>query len=204
VAGARLRAALSDAVRRFRGEPGAEFSRTGFRQQFEALMEVVQTGEREAAPMQASDEQPAGASYPENRPVGGRRGDAAFPRPAANPAAAMADLQAFLALADRINSLEGVLDTLKISAKALRVLAIVVDAEVKGHQMPVSALCLAAQIPQTTGLRYIDELLEAELAKRRPDPHDKRRFFICLTVQGRAKLREALAEFPDLEAEETL
>lgn len=205
VAGAKLRAALSDAAHRYRGEPGAEFPRTGFRRQFESLMEVIQASGRDAPPSRSAEHPYAVLEdVSEDRPVGGRRSDTPVRSAAATPSEAAKDLQAFLTLAARLSSLEGVLGKLKVSAKALRLLAIVVDAEIKGHQMPVSALCLTAEIPQTTGLRYIEELLEAELVKRQPDPHDKRRFFVCLTVQGRARLRDAVAEFPDLETEELL
>jgi DNA-binding MarR family transcriptional regulator len=45
----------------------------------------------------------------------------------------------------------------------------------------VSSLCIAAEVPPTTALRWIKSLTDRGLFVRRPDPRDARRVFIELS-----------------------
>lgn len=48
----------------------------------------------------------------------------------------------------------------------------------------VSKLCLAAGVPTTTALRWIEKLLSERLVEREPDPLDGRRVWISLSDHG--------------------
>lgn len=48
------------------------------------------------------------------------------------------------------------------------------------HRVSVSSLCIAAEVPATTALRWIANLEEADLLTRARDPHDGRRVFVSL------------------------
>ncbi len=61
-------------------------------------------------------------------------------------------------------------------------------ADKERRKAAISDLGLAAGIPLTTTLRYIDRLESDGFVARVPDPHDKRRIFIALTEQGRAAM----------------
>lgn len=66
-------------------------------------------------------------------------------------------------------------------------------AEHEGKQTSVTALCGDSQVATTTALRWITHLEEMGLIGRRGDDRDRRRSFLFLTAEGRAKLR-AFAE----------
>lgn len=51
-------------------------------------------------------------------------------------------------------------------------------------RVSVSALCIAAAVPPTTALRWIKQLEEAGLIKRKADPTDGRRQFMMLSDQA--------------------
>lgn len=64
----------------------------------------------------------------------------------------------------------------------------------KGQDVSVSSACLAAQVPPTTGLRWVG-LLEAEgLIARRPSQTDRRTVILDLTADGRARIERTLSE----------
>lgn len=48
------------------------------------------------------------------------------------------------------------------------------------QQVSVTSLCIAAGVPPTTALRWIAQMVEADLLVRIPDPHDRRRAHIAL------------------------
>lgn len=48
----------------------------------------------------------------------------------------------------------------------------------------VSSACVAAGVPATTALRWIDQLATAGLVQRLPDPTDRRRVLVELTEEG--------------------
>lgn len=70
--------------------------------------------------------------------------------------------------------------------------------KLEGQRVTVSNLCLAANVPPTTALRWIKTLELDGLAYRRPDPLDGRRCFIELTKKAETALRAYFAEI-DLE-----
>jgi hypothetical protein len=54
----------------------------------------------------------------------------------------------------------------------------------EGVKVSVSSLCIAANVPTTTGLRWIKAMVDRGLLLREPDPHDARRAFIILSAQA--------------------
>lgn len=61
-------------------------------------------------------------------------------------------------------------------------------AEVEGLPMYVSGLCAATGKPQTSALRKLKELVQADLVLRYPDPSDRRRVCLQLTDKARQSL----------------
>lgn len=59
-----------------------------------------------------------------------------------------------------------------------------IAARLEGKQVPVSSLCIAANVPTTTALRWIRSLTESGLFERSIDPRDARRTWIALTPQA--------------------
>lgn len=57
-------------------------------------------------------------------------------------------------------------------------------AEIAQRRTTVGQLCAAANVPATTGLRWLSTLEESGLVERRADPLDARRFFVSLTKEG--------------------
>jgi hypothetical protein len=69
--------------------------------------------------------------------------------------------------------------------------------EIEEKRVCVSDASIAANVPQTTGLRWLDMLGRHELVVRRPDPGDGRRCFIELTPNARVAIAAWLrAAFP--------
>jgi FixJ family two-component response regulator/DNA-binding MarR family transcriptional regulator len=63
-----------------------------------------------------------------------------------------------------------------------------------GKEVAVSSLCIAAGVPQTTGLRRIDDLIRAGLLVRREDPKDRRRVFVDLADAAIERLNRYIDE----------
>lgn len=64
----------------------------------------------------------------------------------------------------------------------------------RGKEVSVSSACLAAQVPATTGLRWVG-LLEAEgFIARRPSERDRRTVILDLTADGRSRVERTLHE----------
>ena len=59
-------------------------------------------------------------------------------------------------------------------------------------EVSVSSACYAANVPQTTGLRYISKLSERGLLQRTDDPFDGRRQLLELTEAGEALICRCL------------
>ncbi|MEP9368227.1 response regulator [Xanthobacter sp. VNH20] len=61
-------------------------------------------------------------------------------------------------------------------------------AEATGRPISVTSLCIASGVPTTTALRRIEDLKEAGLLDRLPDPGDRRRVLVELTAVGRERM----------------
>lgn len=57
-------------------------------------------------------------------------------------------------------------------------------ARLSNQTVSVSSACAAAQVPFSTGLRYVNRLVKADLAARYNDPNDRRRDLLRLSDQG--------------------
>jgi len=57
-------------------------------------------------------------------------------------------------------------------------------ARLEGKQVSVSSLCIAADVPTTTALRWIKGMTDAGMLVRRSDPEDGRRSFIDLSDEA--------------------
>jgi DNA-binding MarR family transcriptional regulator len=68
------------------------------------------------------------------------------------------------------------------------------QAEIAQHRVPVSSLCIAAAVPATTALRWIKTMTDADLFKRRADPHDGRRVFVELSAAASDAMRRYFGE----------
>ena len=56
------------------------------------------------------------------------------------------------------------------------------------RRISVSKLCLAAGVPATTALRWIEKLVSDDLATRKEDPFDARRVWVSLSATGLAAM----------------
>lgn len=61
-------------------------------------------------------------------------------------------------------------------------------AEATNRPISVTSLCIASGVPTTTALRRIDDLKDAGLLDRVPDPGDRRRILVRLTGTGRERM----------------
>jgi DNA-binding MarR family transcriptional regulator len=73
-------------------------------------------------------------------------------------------------------------------------------ADLEGAQVSVSSLCIAAAVAPTTALRWIGRMTEAGLFVRQPDPFDRRRAFLALSAEARARMERYLAALRQLDA----
>ena len=81
---------------------------------------------------------------------------------------------------------------------AWEMLAELMRAQLAGKSLTVSSLALASKSPMTTALRRIDDLVAGGLARRVPDPEDRRRTHVELTDEGRARMQLFLESFSRL------
>jgi hypothetical protein len=73
-------------------------------------------------------------------------------------------------------------------------------AQLEGHPVAVSSLCIAAAVPATTALRWIKTMSDSGMFERQADPRDGRRIFIALAPQAAAGMERyftALATMRD-------
>jgi DNA-binding transcriptional ArsR family regulator len=63
----------------------------------------------------------------------------------------------------------------------------------EGENVSVSSCCIAAAVPPTTALRWLDRLKQIGLVEQSEDESDRRRKFVKLTVTGRDAMRRYLA-----------
>lgn len=78
------------------------------------------------------------------------------------------------------------------SDPAWDILLALYKAELTQRRISVSSCCSAAQVPTTTGLRYIAALCEQGVAVRTPDPLDGRRLFLSLSSEASAAMQRIL------------
>lgn len=64
--------------------------------------------------------------------------------------------------------------------------------QARGHVVSVSSACIAADVPATTGLRWLEILLAEGLVERRVDPHDMRRRLVSLSAEGERRMQDYL------------
>ncbi|GGJ65050.1 hypothetical protein CDQ92_11195 [Sphingopyxis bauzanensis] len=64
----------------------------------------------------------------------------------------------------------------------------------RGQLTTVTNACVAADVPQTTGLRYIEKLTSRGLAVRYSHLKDKRMLGLELTPEGKAAMEDMLRE----------
>jgi DNA-binding MarR family transcriptional regulator len=62
-----------------------------------------------------------------------------------------------------------------------------------GRQVSVSSLCQSAQVRPTTGLRWINVLVDEELLVKSDDPEDARRVFIAFAPGAEQRMQKLLA-----------
>ncbi len=66
-------------------------------------------------------------------------------------------------------------------------------ARLEGKQVSVSSLCIAADVPTTTALRWIKGMTDAGMLARRSDPEDGRRSFIDLSDEAAEAMERYIA-----------
>jgi DNA-binding MarR family transcriptional regulator len=67
-------------------------------------------------------------------------------------------------------------------------------AELAYERVSVSSVCIAADVPQTTGLRWLKALEHRGLVLRQGDPRDSRRTFVILSPDTSKALRRYFLE----------
>lgn len=67
-------------------------------------------------------------------------------------------------------------------------------ARIRHKQVSVTSLCIAAEVPATTALRWISIMVERGILERRDDPDDKRRAYVHLAEPVARRLSQYFAE----------
>lgn len=68
-------------------------------------------------------------------------------------------------------------------------------ARLRNETVCISSACIAASVPQTTALRWVQVLCEKNYVSRRPDPDDARRSLLTLNDEGFEQMKALLAQF---------
>lgn len=63
----------------------------------------------------------------------------------------------------------------------------------EGRRIPVTSACIAADVPATTGLRWLQVLENQGLVERRADPADGRRTHVALSMAGYTAMANCMA-----------
>lgn len=109
--------------------------------------------------------------------------DAAKPAPVAAPEGGPSteDLQAYAArIMKNRQTRSKFFDPQFLSGPAWDILLDLASAGLKGEAVPTSSACASTQVPLSTALRHVNQLVEAGLVKREADPGDKRRTLLEL------------------------
>jgi DNA-binding MarR family transcriptional regulator len=61
--------------------------------------------------------------------------------------------------------------------------------ELGQQRVAISDVCIASGVPVTTGLRWLQKLVNNELVERTPDPLDGRRVWVTLSLSGSSAMR---------------
>lgn len=69
-------------------------------------------------------------------------------------------------------------------------------AAVESREIPVTDLCVASNVPDSTVLRWIGRLVARGMARRRGDPGDRRRVLVSLTEPGFRRMAGYFNERP--------
>jgi hypothetical protein len=67
-------------------------------------------------------------------------------------------------------------------------------AKVRGARVSTTSLCLSANVPQATGLRWVGMIVKAELARRYRAPDDARLKLVEITPEGFRLMRRCVSE----------
>lgn len=67
-------------------------------------------------------------------------------------------------------------------------------ARVRGARVSTTGVCLAAKVPQATGLRWVGQLVKAGLARRFRAPDDARLKLVEISDEGYCLMRRCLSE----------
>ena len=81
-----------------------------------------------------------------------------------------------------------------IGESCWEILVFLYRSDFEGQRTTITNLCRASQVPNTTALRRIKELIEAGLVYRRKSSLDSRVFFIELNPSGRQLVYSYLSE----------
>lgn len=68
--------------------------------------------------------------------------------------------------------------------------------ELEYQRVSVSELCRASRVPETTGVRWIDNLEKEELIVRADDPFDRRRVWVSLSSKGSTAMQSYFEALP--------
>jgi len=82
------------------------------------------------------------------------------------------------------------------SEPAWDILLDLLRADILDQNVSVSSVCIAANAPATTALRYLNLLEQNALVKRRSDPCDHRRSFVRLTKEAKVSFARLFAHHP--------
>jgi predicted transcriptional regulator len=66
--------------------------------------------------------------------------------------------------------------------------------KVRGRRVSTTSLCLASNVPQATGVRWIEQLQKAGLVRRAKAPDDARLTLVEITAKGFQQMRRYIGE----------
>jgi DNA-binding MarR family transcriptional regulator len=68
------------------------------------------------------------------------------------------------------------------------------------RSVSVGSLCIAGNVPNSTGLRWISLLIDKGLIQRYPDPRDRRRILVRLTEKAASQMEACLTRMAQTDA----
>lgn len=88
------------------------------------------------------------------------------------------------------------------SDPAWDILLVLFLAELRQHRIVLTQVARATSTPMSTTLRWTETLQQKGWVQRRPDPTDRRRFFVELSTHGSAAMREWLDDWMEGQAKQ--